>query len=280
MTTTKPRPAHGTTARGYGSPGRWPRCHCTPCRTARNRHQKQTRINRQLGRSPFTTPAAARAHITHLHQHMAWQTLAGATGVPFSNLIAIYNGTRKKIRRETEAKILAVTIPAKGDGGQYIDVTPSTRRVRALSHVGHSYATIAAAANTSTNRVASIANGAQPTIRRDLAERITGIYQRLAFNPPPASKYTNRTRNVARAKGWHGPLAWDDIDDPACKPERSRRSRSKAGSRRTVADAVRVAELTAAGRTAQQIADELGCHKRTVTRARSRITPRTLEEAA
>ena len=155
----KPLPAHGTTARAYGSPGRRPRCHCQPCRTVRNRHQKKTRINRELGRSPFTSPAKAQAHLQELHQSMSWDSLEAATGVWFSNLIAIYQGKRTKIRHETEAKILAVAVPTKGDPGQYIDATGSTRRLQALACVGHSYTAICEAADTCTNRVVSIANG-------------------------------------------------------------------------------------------------------------------------
>jgi hypothetical protein len=152
---------------------------------------------------------------------MSWDTLASVTGVPFSNLIAIYHGKRKKIRHETEAKILAVAPPTSGDPGQYIDVTSSSRRVRALCYVGHSYSMIAQAVNSSPNRIASIANGSQPSIRRDLANRITAAYPQLAFSPPPVNKHTSRTRNVARAKQWYGPLAWDNIDDPHCEPEES-----------------------------------------------------------
>ncbi|WP_255951597.1 hypothetical protein [Streptomyces odontomachi] len=221
-TTAHTRPAHGTTARGYGSPGRHPRCHCTPCRKARNRHQKQLRLNHELGRSPFTDPAKAQAHLRELHQTMGWDTLAAATGIWFSNLVQIYNGQRTKIRHETEAKILAVAIPTKGDPGQYIDATGSTRRLQALACAGHSYAAICQAAGTCTNRVISIANGRQPTIRRDLADRIAAAYERLAFNPAPKNKHTTRTRNVARAKGWRDPQWWEDyghIDDPAFDPE-------------------------------------------------------------
>jgi hypothetical protein len=221
---SRPLPAHGTTARGYGSPGRRARCHCDPCREARNRHQKKIRIDRELGRSPFTSPAKAQAHLAELHRSMGWDSLEAATGVWFSNLIAIYQGKRTKIRHETEAKILAVTPPTKGDPGQYIDATGSTRRLQALSCIGHSYAAICEAADTCANRVISIANGRQPTIRRDLADRIAAAYQLLAFSPAPKNKHTTRTRNVAQAKGWRDPQWWDDyghIDDPDFDPDKA-----------------------------------------------------------
>jgi hypothetical protein len=225
--TRRPIPPHGTTARGYGSPGRRPRCNCDPCRDARNRHQKKIRIDRELGRSPFTSPDKARAHLHLLHEAMSWDTLEAATGIWFSNLVAIYQGKRMKIRHETEAKILAVATPVKGDPGQYIDATGSTRRLQALSAIGHSYTAMCEAAGTCSNRVVSIVNGRQPTIRRDLAERIAAAYQRLAHNPPPKNKHTTRTRNIAQTKGWRDPQWWDDygrIDDPTFNPHKADRT--------------------------------------------------------
>lgn len=275
-TTTKPLPPHGSTARAYGCPGYRQPCKCTPCRGARNRHHKQMRVNRELGRSPFTDPKPAQARLEELHQTMSWKTLVAATGLDLSALINLYNGRRTKIRHETHAKVMAVVPPAKGDGGQYIDVIGSARRVQALSCLGHSYTGIAKAAGTSRNRILSIANGRQPTVRRGLAERLAAAYQQLAFNPPAANKHTTRARNVARSKGWYGPLAWDDIDDPNCEPEVDMHA-DKRGKPAQV-DIARVARLTRQGLTTEQIARELGCHARTVVRARGRA--RDMAQAA
>ncbi|MFE2047928.1 hypothetical protein ACFXAS_05435 [Streptomyces sp. NPDC059459] len=256
--TAKPRPAHGTSARGYGSPGRWPRCNCTPCRKARNRHQKQSRINRELGRSPFTSPTRAQIHLRLLHETMSWDSLEAATGVWFSNLIAIYNGQRTKIRHETEAKILAVAIPTHGDPGQLVDVTGSMRRLQALSAIGHSYATLSAEAGTSPNRIVSIANGRQPTIRRDLARRIIAAYERLRSTPPAVNKHTARTRNVASNKGWRDPQWWEDyghIEDPTFDPttaDRVLNFHERAALRRE-----EIEHLAWCGHTPEQIVDRL-----------------------
>ncbi|MBX9425479.1 hypothetical protein [Streptomyces lateritius] len=152
---------------------------------------------------------------------MSWPSLKAATGLELSALVNIYSGRRTKIRHETHARIMAVTPPAKGDGGQYIDVTGTARRIQALSYVGYSYASIAHAAGSATNRILSIINGQQPTVRRDLAERLAAASEKLASNPPPANKYTTRSRNAARAKGWAPLSAWDEesIDDPAAHPD-------------------------------------------------------------
>jgi hypothetical protein len=44
------------------------------------------------------------------------------------------------------------------------------------------------------------------------------------MTPPPPSGAVARTRARAAAKGWHGPLAWDDdsIDDPESRPQLGR----------------------------------------------------------
>lgn len=278
MTTAKPLPDHGTTARAYGSRGYRKPCTCTPCKKARNRHNKRIRVNRQLGRSPFTSPTQAQAHLHELHKTMSWPTLVDATGVHLSNLILIYSGRRTKIRHETHAKITAVEAPTKGARGQYIDATGTMRRVQALACIGHSYTTIAAAAATSRNRILTIANGRQPTVRRAIAERVAAAYQQLAFAPPPRNKHTNRSRNEARNKGWNGPLAWDDIDDPDSKPDVDEHA-DKRG-RPAEIDAVEVARLTHAGKSAAEIALQLGCHQRTVVRARGRVNSNDLKEAA
>jgi DNA invertase Pin-like site-specific DNA recombinase len=80
-----------------------------------------------------------------------------------------------------------------------------------------------------------------------------------------------RARNYAHKNGWHGPLAWDDIDDPNCKPESERNRRKPGARKKSAVDPARVAELTDLGHSAAEIAFQLGCHVRTVTRARGRV---------
>ncbi|WP_445520510.1 hypothetical protein [Streptomyces sp. NEAU-174] len=220
-TRTKPLPPHGSYARANGSPGYRPPCKCEPCLITRRKEEKRARVNRELGRSPFIDPAMAQAHLKHLHQTMTWPSLATATGVPLSGLLRIYNGERTKICHSTHARIMAAQPPAKGDGGQLIDVTGSRRRIQALVYIGHSLRAIADAANTGRMRIHAIATNGQPTIRRELAERIEAAYKQLAHQAVPVNKYTQRSRNIARSKGWHGPLAWDTdtIDDPKAQPD-------------------------------------------------------------
>lgn len=268
-TATRPIPAHGTYARANGSPGYREPCHCGPCRTIRRRRDKQARVRRELGHSPFTDPAASRAHLQLVHTRMSWDSISAATGIRVSNLVLIYSGQRKKIFNETHQKIMRVALPEQADPGRHLNAIGSMRRIQALQTVGHSIRTIAAEAGSARTRILSIVHGRQPTVQADLASRIALAYRNLAFQPPPRNKYTARTRNAAAAAGWHGPLAWDNIDDPNAMPE-APEPQDHARRRPEPVDVARVTRLTRQGLTAEEIARVLDCTKRTVVRARGR----------
>lgn len=270
--TTKALPPHGTYARANGSCGYRKPCKCEPCLIARRRHDKKWKVNRALGKPAMVDATPARERIAELRKTHTWVSISKTTGIAESNLYYIANGTRTEIQRTTQDAILAVQHGPKPVDTLQVDAIGSRRRLQALMVVGHSVRLLARECRIAKDRARDIALGQQPTVRADVAERIADAYMRLAFRPAPVNKFTQRTRNLAAARGWHGPLAWDDIDDPNCQPETEhRKSRARASTRPKVyADPARVAELTAAGRTAGQIADEIGCHKRSVVRARRR----------
>lgn len=272
-TTARQLPPHGTYARANGSPRYRKPCKCEPCLLARRRHDKKWKVDRALGKPAMVDATTAREHIAELRKTRTWASISKTTGVAESNLYYIANGTRTEIQRATRDAILAAQPGRKPVDTMQLDALGSRRRLQAMMAVGHSVRLLARECRIAKDRARDIALGQQPTVRADVAERIADTYMRLAFRPAPVNKFTQRTRNLAATRGWHGPLAWDRIDDPDCKPETDRRtSRAKPGSKSKVyADVARVAELTAAGRSAQQIADELGCHKRTVVRARGRV---------
>lgn len=264
----RPIPPHGTYARANGSPGYRKACKCQPCLVARRRHDKRWKVNRDLGKPASVDAAPARKHLALLRETHTWRSLATATGLAESNLYYIANGARATIHRDTHHSILAVQPKTTAVDNLHIDALGSRRRLQALMTIGHSVRSIARECRIAKDRAHDIALGLQPTVRSDVAERIKAAYMRLAFRPAPANKHTNRTRNLAASRGFHGPLAWEDIDDPECQPETD----TAVTPRRfkAVVDPDRVARLTLLGRTNEQIAAELGCHERTVSRVRRR----------
>lgn len=219
-TATKPLPDHGTPARANGVHGGRPPCYCEPCRFAIRAARKRRKVNRELGRPALIDATPARDHLTLLHRTMCWRTLAASTTCDASNLMAIYRGDNSQITRATHRKIMAVQPTTEPDSTVCVDATPSRRRIQALQAVGHPYRVIARASGCTDTRLSLIAEG-QPTVRKAVADRIADAYRQLAYKAPTFDRHTSRTRNNAAAKGWHGPLAWDEvtINDPAATPD-------------------------------------------------------------
>lgn len=242
-------------------------CDSPECAQANYRYMSALRLDHHRGIRRLRDSAPVLEHVQRLIAN-DWlvRQIADVSGVSMSAIRYVLYG-QPTISRERAAAILDIPIgpppPAKTD---VTDATGTVRRLRALACLGHTLDTIGAHIHVSRWRLGRIITGTYTEIDTDTADKIASIYRQLSTrrgdNP--------HTIRRARAQNWHGPLDWSDIDDPACKPERVRRSRAKAGSRRP-ADATRVAQLTAAGKSAKEIADQLGCHKRTVVRIRSRV---------
>ncbi|MFI8191432.1 helix-turn-helix domain-containing protein [Streptomyces sp. NPDC085946] len=267
-TAVRKLPPHGTEYRYRGPKnGSWPGCRCTKCTHAQTRGGKARAVARLRGEGPLYPGTPVVEHIKKLHDEhgMSYALIARRAGVSDATITYLVRGITKNPKREKALRILAVK-PADFDAEAIRPAIGTVRRIRALYVIGHSPKTIAAAADLDESTVSHLANGRHATVLHATENKIRRAYSKLSAVSGPSEKAKQR----AAAQKWHGPLAWDDIDDPNCKPETFRKSKAKAGVRRMHADPARVAELTAAGRTAQQIADELGCHKRSVTRARRR----------
>ncbi|MGW9611886.1 hypothetical protein [Streptomyces diastaticus] len=206
---TRPLPPHGTYARANGSRGYRDGCTCEPCLAERRRYKKRDRIRRQLGQPGHVDATAARNRLLLLNQTTGWNDLAAEFGGSAANLRDIAFGRRARIKRTTHDRIM--TLRPGVSGGQYIDATGSTRRLRALQAIGHTTYAIAQATNVSRSLLIPILDG-RATVRRTVADRIAAGYRTLADAPGGATRAINR----ARAEGWPPPAAWDGdtIDDP------------------------------------------------------------------
>jgi DNA-binding CsgD family transcriptional regulator len=263
----RPIPPHGSEARYKGSKTRRP-CHCRPCIDGWTRAGQKRLLGRLEGR-PATIPAEpVTRHLASLYAaNMTTGQIAAAAKVDHSTVRNHAAGIFLTIRRSVADKILAVR-PNRQSAQGWVPALGATRRCRALYTLGHTPEAIAAACpNLHMRTVEYITQGIRKNITAATHNAVRDAYRVLSQTPGSSSQAKQR----AAREGWPGPLAWDDIDDPNCSPEGARRSEAKPGARRRVlADPARVAQLTAAGRTAEQIAHEIGCHKRSVVRARRR----------
>jgi transcriptional regulator with XRE-family HTH domain len=98
----------------------------------------------------------------------------------------------------------------------YIDSTGTSRRLRALAVLGHSGRALATELGISPQRINQLRNAELAQVRRETAEKVTALYERLSATRG-SSQFT-KTRAVQA--GWAPPLAWDDdaLDDPAAVP--------------------------------------------------------------
>jgi hypothetical protein len=137
-----------------------------------------------------------------------------------------------------------------------VDSTGPLRRLQGLVAMGWTLTEIGEAAGISASQVGHWLAGVygKDRIYVKSAERIRLAYDRLSMKLPPEvtsiqKRDRTRNRNIARARGWMPPLAWDDetIDDPKAKPRNPRprgRQYDEAVVDRVVAEGVKPRRLT------------------------------------
>ncbi|MEV1331158.1 hypothetical protein AB0J20_16450 [Micromonospora costi] len=94
------------------------------------------------------------------------------------------------------------------------DSTGATRRIRALVALGWNFRELARRAGYSRRTVQDVAYARRPVITLHTDRWVHDLYEQLS-GTPGGSRYA---LIVAGRYGWAPPLAWDDIDDPAARP--------------------------------------------------------------
>lgn len=92
------------------------------------------------------------------------------------------------------------------------------RRLKALAVMGWSSEAIAARTGLFGQHLTRIRAGHVATVKISTARRIERAYRDLAMTKAIGNS-ASVTRALALKKGWHGPLAWDRIDDPKEQPK-------------------------------------------------------------
>lgn len=242
-------------------------CRQPECELENYRYAKQLKIEHNRGEHRLQDVTEIRAHLQKLLDNNWWiAEISRVSGVPRSNLqkiLTVSESTNRKFARAILA--LTVTPVTRTPLGDRVPALGSMRRLRALAWLGHPWMDISTRTGLTEDRLGVIANNRIDIIRPDEAQAITAAYRAMSTTPGRMKQIATAARN----KGWHGPLAWDSIDDPNCQPETGDGSETPRRAKVTV-DPADVARLTARGKTNEQIANELGCHERTVSRVRRR----------
>jgi hypothetical protein len=274
-TVVKPPPPHGSDSRYKGNrTGTRPPCRCLKCRRGHRQADAQRELRRLRGERNLVPRAEILPHIQMLRASGMSQTLiARQASVSQAVISYVTTGRTQNCQTEKARRILAVQ-PHRFDGNAERPAIGSIRRVRALYSLGHSRRSISNLSGLSVASISLLAEARWKVIDNLAATALANAYRQLINTR--GTNWKNERR--AATEKWPGPMAWDDIDDPAAEPDIDPNA-DKRG-RPAEVDAIEVARLTALGKTSAQIAAQLGCHQRTVVRARGRIATNDLKEAA
>lgn len=99
-----------------------------------------------------------------------------------------------------------------------VDVTGTRRRLEALQCIGWSLTEIGERIGMVQQNMSKLANG-RKRIYMTTRDKVAAVYDELSMTPND-TRYSERTRLHAKARGFAPPLSWDssDIDDPSATP--------------------------------------------------------------
>ena len=204
------------------------RCGCAPCREAARLREQHRRKQIAYGRydTGLVDLTPVREHIEKLRAYgIGWKRVAELAGLGHTVVETIIyghktrGGLNKRVKRETAEKILAVkAIPENLRPGALVPAIGAQRRVQALVCNGWSLSQVAKRIGMEPTNFQLIMKRGE--VQRKTHDLIRDLYEQLWATEPPVVKPSDRQniarmRNLARAKGWLPPLAWDDPDtDP------------------------------------------------------------------
>lgn len=249
-------PDHGTYSRAIMHS-----CRCRTCDSYRLR-RRYDEINGVPRRVDSTQ---TRAHLERLIAR-GWtqDQIAAAAGLNQATVSVVLSGRFPMVQRRTATAVLDVRLdqtPPIPRG--LVDATGTRRRLQALMVLGYTLPDIARRTAVRESSLQQTAEGRWEKVRSLTATKVARVYRQLSTSPAPATRTAEQARNHAMTQGWHGPMAWADIDDQTCQPEPC-----EPGAPGHV-HADDVAELVRRGLDDQQIAQRLGVSPRTVLRTRA-----------
>lgn len=98
-----------------------------------------------------------------------------------------------------------------------VDATGTRRRLQALVAIGYPQRTLHPRIGLSAPLMSQILHGHAETVTHRVHADTAVLFDQL-WQHPVLGAEGRRSRTIAKANRWVSPLAWDDIDDPAEKP--------------------------------------------------------------
>lgn len=223
--------AHGT-ANAYILDG----CKCRPCRNALAQRENARNKAKAFGRydSGRVDAKHVRAHLLKLRKHgMGLKRIAELAGVSNATLGKVLYGDpahgrplRKRVARHVHDQVLAIQPTLENlQGGTLVDALGIRRRLQALVAIGYSQTHLAGRIGFVASNFCKLtldpSEGGRTAVTAATARKVTALYAALQNRPRVGCDQrtkisVSRARNIARARGWLPPAAWDEdrMDDP------------------------------------------------------------------
>jgi hypothetical protein len=230
-------------------------CRRDECRTADRIYRKRYELRRLSGIPSHIPGPVVAAHLRLLIESgRTIRGIAAQSSVSERAIGYILNG-QAKVTRPKALTLLAIQ-PL--NEAPRVDPTGTIRRVQALAAIGWPIVWTAEQSGYHPSYLFNILAGHVHSIPRHMAHRFTVLYREYSHQAGP-SEYT---RSIARRNGWHGPLAWDDLDDPNAQPETLPTYTPMAANGRDSMRKAEIEHLYLLGESVAAIAKKLGANEK------------------
>lgn len=163
--------AHGTRSRYVSG------CRCEHCRYANRVYSRErAQASRRGDGNPLVEAGPVRAHLLALRRDgIGRQSVADVAGVSRTAIARITTGTQRKLRAQSAARILAVTVDAAINDGHRIDARPTQALIRQLVREGYTRQRLAELLGYESPTLQLRG----PTITARNARRVARLYRQL-----------------------------------------------------------------------------------------------------
>ncbi len=186
------------------------RCRCLPCRAANSQAATHMYKQKAYGRwQPYVDAHPTREHIQELRAAgVGLKRIGDVAGVSHSSLAKVIYGDRnrgpsKRVRPETEARVLAVAVDAALAPGAYVSAQETWLHIMGLVARGYTFTWIAQQVTSPTARALQIGRW-QCTARN--ARAIAALAEQLEDTFGPSL----RARRMAERYEWTALLGLDE----------------------------------------------------------------------
>lgn len=247
MTTAQDLPPHGKRPRYLRG------CRCAACIEANKRYCKQYRV--KTVHHPVRIDATPVRELLQswYDQGYSHNQIGEAVGKRSGDISKILRG-QPTIAPRVAARILRSAGPTGTPTKAMVNSTGTIRRGQALHAIGYPIYVIAEGVPMATNHLGRILDRQPATVTLAVAEGMTALYSKLRWRPGSS----HLAVHSARRRGWHGPLAWDNIDDPTEQPETDAPYAEPAKYRRDPDRKAEIEHLYLLNESVSSIAKKLG----------------------